>query len=283
MATSNTGWRSITCRVASRTRRVWGAVTSRRSGSLPRVLVQQAAQARAADDLARRGAASFPAAEPAAVGSDAVVPCCSARRTRRGRWLRQGAEWLARLEAGGQPPVVNLRPAADWPDTATLGVDLAWVRAVLDRIAADLDELARAREVADLDTAAVRADQRAERRHRLAEPDLDFRNSCTRQRLPPRPRSSWSGPGMRGRPNGTAAARSTRGSVTPTTRSGRAEPPARDGVQEPGRRSGGHGSFLRTPQAVGSTARSLASPLQARCAAPCTQPQSMSNRSTHLI
>jgi hypothetical protein len=63
-------------------------------------------------------------------------------------WLRRCADWLAQLSAGGYSPVVNLRPAGDWPDTATVGVDLT----------------------------RVRADQRAERRRRLAEPDLDFRN-----------------------------------------------------------------------------------------------------------
>ena len=50
-------------------------------------------------------------------------------------------------------------------------IDIAWA-AVIDRIAADVDELARARRVEDLDTAAVLPDRRAERRRRLAEPDL---------------------------------------------------------------------------------------------------------------
>jgi hypothetical protein len=49
---------------------------------------------------------------------------------------------------------------------------LARVAAVIDRIAADVDELARARRVQDLDTAAVLPGPRAERRQRLAEPDL---------------------------------------------------------------------------------------------------------------
>ena len=70
-------------------------------------------------------------------------------------WLRRCADWLAQLDAGGYPPAVNLRPACDWPDTAHVAVDLARVRAVLHRIAADLDELARARRVADLNTAAT--------------------------------------------------------------------------------------------------------------------------------
>ena len=65
-----------------------------------------------------------------------------------------------------------------------MAVDLARVRAVIDRIAADIDELARARRVQDLDTAAVLPDARAERRRRLAEPDLEFRAFCTRRRLP---------------------------------------------------------------------------------------------------
>ena len=75
-------------------------------------------------------------------------------------------------------------PAADWPDRAVVAVDLARVAAVIDRIAADVDELARARRVQDLDTAAVLPDPRAERRRRLAEPDLEFRAFCARLRLP---------------------------------------------------------------------------------------------------
>jgi hypothetical protein len=62
-------------------------------------------------------------------------------------WLRQCAGWLKQLDAGGYPPAVNLRPAADWPDRAVVAVDLARVAAVIDRIAADVDELARARRV----------------------------------------------------------------------------------------------------------------------------------------
>ena len=53
--------------------------------------------------------------------------------------------------------------------------------AILDRIAADIDELARARRVQDLNTAAVLSDPQAERRRRLAEPDLEFRAFCTRR------------------------------------------------------------------------------------------------------
>ena len=65
-----------------------------------------------------------------------------------------------------------------------MAVSLARVAAVIDRIAADVDELARARRAQDLSTAAVLADPRAERRRRLAEPDLEFRAFCTRRRLP---------------------------------------------------------------------------------------------------
>lgn len=99
-------------------------------------------------------------------------------------WLRRCVTWLAQLDEGGYPPVVNFRPASDWPDTANTAVTSARVQAVLERVAADLDELARARRIADLDTAAVLADRRAERRRRLAEPDPGFREFCTRQKLP---------------------------------------------------------------------------------------------------
>ena len=83
-------------------------------------------------------------------------------------WLRQCADWLAYLDADSYPPAASLRPAADWPDRAIVAVDLARVAAVIDRIAADVDELARARRVQDLATAAVLPDPRAERRRRLA-------------------------------------------------------------------------------------------------------------------
>jgi hypothetical protein len=76
-------------------------------------------------------------------------------------WLRQCADWLAHLDADSYPPAVNLRPSADWPDRAVMAVDLARVAAVIDRIAADVDELARARRVQDLNTAAVLPDPRA--------------------------------------------------------------------------------------------------------------------------
>jgi len=99
-------------------------------------------------------------------------------------WLRQCAGWLSHLDADSYPPAVNLRPSADWPDRAVVAVDLARVAAVIDRIAADVDELARARRVQDLATAAVLPDPRAERRRRLAEPDLEFRTFCSRKGLP---------------------------------------------------------------------------------------------------
>jgi hypothetical protein len=54
----------------------------------------------------------------------------------------------------------------------------------MERVASDLDKLARAPRIADLDTAAVLADRRTERRRRLAEPDLGFREFCTRRKLP---------------------------------------------------------------------------------------------------
>ena len=76
-----------------------------------------------------------------------------------------------------------------------MAVDLARVAAVIDRIAADVDELARAWRAGDLDTAAVLPGRRAERRRRLAEPDLEFRAFCARTGLPasstPQPERAW--------------------------------------------------------------------------------------------
>jgi hypothetical protein len=89
------------------------------------------------------------------------------------RWVLECAEWVDRLAGDGFPPVVNLRPADD-EDAHHIGVDPARLAAVLRRIAHDIDELARARTVADLDQAATTGDRRPERRRRLAEPDLSY-------------------------------------------------------------------------------------------------------------
>jgi hypothetical protein len=64
------------------------------------------------------------------------------------------------------------------------------VAAILQRVAADIDELARARRVADLEAAAVLPGRQAERRRRAAEPDLGFREFCRREKLP-HPERSW--------------------------------------------------------------------------------------------
>jgi hypothetical protein len=84
-------------------------------------------------------------------------------------WLRQCADWLVHLDTDSSPPTVSLRPAAGWLDRAIVAVDLARVRTVTGRIAAEVDELARARWAQDLNTAAVLPDPRAERRRRVGE------------------------------------------------------------------------------------------------------------------
>jgi hypothetical protein len=70
-----------------------------------------------------------------------------------------------------------------------LVADLPRVAAIVQRIAADVAELALARRVADLGAAAALPDRRAERRRRVAEPDLDFREFCRRSKLPQSERS----------------------------------------------------------------------------------------------
>jgi hypothetical protein len=181
--------------------RTWALVAARAEGDLDphpghgdRAVTRRVHQLVAAADLdaldAALGelrAAGWPAPEDPDSGEDTEL---GGRDTIAGRlsdevsWLRQCAGWLAHLDADSYPPAASLRPAADWPDRAIVAVDLARVAAVIDRIAADVDELARARRARDLDTAAVLPDPRAERRRRLAEPDLEFRAFCTRRRLP---------------------------------------------------------------------------------------------------
>ena len=106
-------------------------------------------------------------------------------------WLRRCAEWVTCLHAGEFPPAVNLRPGGDHPERALVVVDLPRVAAILDRIAADIDELARDRRADDLAAAAVLPGRRAERRRRVAEPDLDFREFCRRQKVPASSERSW--------------------------------------------------------------------------------------------
>jgi Resolvase, N terminal domain/Homeodomain-like domain len=117
------------------------------------------------------------------------------------------------------------------------------VQAVIDRIAANADELARARRARDLDTTTLLPDRRAERRRRL-EPDLEFRAFCARRGLhassPPALERAWdlasrAIPTRRDRP----AAELHRQPVpaTLTTR-----PPAR--VQETGHCGGAHGLIV---------------------------------------
>ena len=63
------------------------------------------------------------------------------------------------------------------PDRAVVTAGLARMRTVIDRIAAAVDEPARARRAGDLTIATVLPDRR------LAEPDLEFRASCARRGL----------------------------------------------------------------------------------------------------
>lgn len=106
-------------------------------------------------------------------------------------WIRRCAEWLTHLHTQPYPPAANLRLADDWPDRSLVVVDLPRVAAILERIAVDVDELARARRVEDLSDAAIGEDQRAERRRRLAEADLDFREFCGKRTLPRFSEQAW--------------------------------------------------------------------------------------------
>jgi len=250
---SRAGWR---LEQAERERR-WALVSARAEGISIRALVtaiglspsrvRQLVAAADLDALDELRAAGWPAPEDPDSGEDIEL---GGRDTIAGRlsdevsWLRQCAGWLARLDADSCPPAASLRPSADWPARAIVAAGLARVAAVIDRIAADVDELARARRAQDLATAAVLPDPRAERRRRLAEPDLEFRAFCTRRRLPASQPRNWSGPGTRGRPSGTSAAKLTNDLATPATRSGHANdhPRATRAVQETGRLSGADGA-----------------------------------------
>jgi hypothetical protein len=181
--------------------RAWALASARAEGISIRTLAAAAAlsparvhQITAAADLdeldAALGelrAAGWPAPEDPDADDDAELDgrdlACD-RLVDEVGWLRQCAGWLDCLHTKEFPPAVNLRPDGDHPDRALVVADLPKVAAIVRRIAADVDELARARRVQDLDAATVLPDRRAERRRRLAEPDLEFRAFCTRKRLP---------------------------------------------------------------------------------------------------
>ena len=82
-------------------------------------------------------------------------------------------EWLESLSTQ-ETPVVNLRPEDDYPETDYVAVDQSRVIRVLRRIAHDLEELARARRVADLSSSGNDADHRMRLRRRLAEPPIEL-------------------------------------------------------------------------------------------------------------
>jgi hypothetical protein len=189
--------------------RAWALASARAEGVSIRKLAAAAAlsparvhQITAAADLDELGAAlgelraaGWPAPEDPDADDDAELDgrdlICD-RLVDEVGWIRQCAGWLTHLHTGQYqyPPAVNLRPDSDHPDRALVVVDLPRVAAILQRIAADVDELARARRAAGLGAAGALPDQRAGRRRRVTEPDLDFREFCRRNKLP-RSERSW--------------------------------------------------------------------------------------------
>ena len=93
------------------------------------------------------------------------MQCCAPFR-HRARTSTNAYRWISQT--------CGRNPEADHPERYNLVVDSGRVRAVLLRIAADIDELARARSVEELEHSQVDPDARAERRRRLAEPPLAF-------------------------------------------------------------------------------------------------------------
>ncbi len=85
--------------------------------------------------------------------------------------LETCANWLEELTAGDRP-IVNLRPAEDWPDTNHTAVDHARLIRMLRRIAHDIDELARASRIVDLSSNNIDADPCLRRRHQFCEPPI---------------------------------------------------------------------------------------------------------------
>jgi len=88
--------------------------------------------------------------------------------------LRDVTEWLDKLVRTGMPELVGIRPRSDHPLHHRVLASHERIVAILGRIASDIDELARARCVADLPTEANDADRRLRIRRRLAEPPIEM-------------------------------------------------------------------------------------------------------------
>jgi len=82
--------------------------------------------------------------------------------------LRRCTDWLQRLERG-ENVVVNLRPDEDF-ETEFVAFDRPRIVRVLERIAADLDNLSLVPNDPHADKESNHHDPRARHRHELAEP-----------------------------------------------------------------------------------------------------------------
>jgi hypothetical protein len=100
--------------------------------------------------------------------------------------LRDVVDWLDQLIRTGMPEVLDLRPRADFPLHYRVLANHERILRILGRISADIDELARARRVADLPTEAIDADPRLRIRRRLAEAPIEIRLVHRRLRHPSR-------------------------------------------------------------------------------------------------
>ncbi|GHI22953.1 hypothetical protein Shyd_43240 [Streptomyces hydrogenans] len=140
-------------------------------------------------------------------------------------WIRQCADWIDHLDHESYPPAPTSAPRPDFPDRANVVVDFARVSAILRRIAFDVDELARARNVG-------RPDRRPRRRRSPGRaPPPARRAGPGVRRVHPQeepcrgtPPGRARQPGTPTRPNGTTAARRTKTRTPCTTRSGPGPP-----------------------------------------------------------
>jgi hypothetical protein len=151
-------------------------------------------------------------------------------------WLGQCAGWLTRLHISEYPQAVNLRPDGDHPGRALVMAGLPRVAAILQRIAADVGELARARRVAGLGAAAALPDRRAGRRRRSPSRTWTSGSSAAAASCP-----GPSAPGICSPLNATGAAKPASRPIGRMTRSGTAsrdcahDPCPHRGVRQTGR------------------------------------------------
>jgi hypothetical protein len=166
---------------AAKVERAWAVVSAHRDGLSVRKIAEavglsptrvhqvlaspEAAGWEARLDMLRAHGWPAPEDPPADAPSSDIV---GDRLADEAQALRDVTDWLDKFVRTGMPELVELRPCSDHPLHYRKVASHERIVAILGRIASDIDELARAKRVADLSTEANDSDPRLRLRRRAA-------------------------------------------------------------------------------------------------------------------